>query len=54
MTTALFILRAVQLGLSLFELDALEVGDIYDMFAESENDNYNYKEIATQSDFDRF
>ena len=54
MTTALFHLRAIQLGLTMRELDMLNHGDVLDMFAESINDQHNWRELATQEDFDRF
>lgn len=54
MTTPLFMLRCVQLGLSVRELDLLTIGLVNDMFAEHLNDDYDYKEVASQDDFDRF
>ena len=55
MTTPLFLLRCVQLGLSLSELDLLTIGMVNEIFIESRNDEYKgYKEVATQQDFDRF
>lgn len=55
MTTPLFLLRCVQLGLSICDLDLLTIGMVNDMYAESRNDEYKgYKEIAQQSDFDKF
>lgn len=54
MTTPLFLLRCIQLGLSLSELDLLTIGMVNDMYAESSNDDYKYQEIATQEDFDAF
>lgn len=55
MTTPLFLLRCVQLGLSIRDLDLLTIGMVNDMFAESRNDEYKgYKEIATQEDMDLF
>ncbi len=54
MTTALFMLRVIQIGLSLDDLDDLEYGMVIDMMTESANDDYNYKPLATQEDFDRF
>lgn len=54
MTTALFLLRCCEIGLSLSDLDALSVGMVFDMFVEKANDSYNYDEIATQDDFDSF
>ena len=46
--------RAKQLGLSIFEMDELEEGMIIDMIIESGNDQCNYKESASQEDFDKF
>lgn len=54
MTTPLFLLRCVQLGLSMADLDMLSIGLINDMYSESWNDDYKYAELATQEDFDRF
>ncbi len=54
MTTPLFLLRCVQLGLSMADLEMLSIGLINDMYSESRNDDYKYAEFATQEDFDRF
>lgn len=54
MNTALYVLRAKQMGLSLSEMEELEEGFITDMIIESMNDNCEYKELATQEDFDKF
>lgn len=54
MTTALFLLRAVQMGLRICDLDELDHGTVLDMMIEASNDSYNYKQLATQADFDRF
>jgi len=54
MTTPLFLLRCVQLGISIRDLDLLTIGLVNDMYAESRNDEYKYQEVATQEDFDRF
>ena len=54
MTTPLFLLRCVQLGISIRDLDLLTIGFVNDMYAESRNDEYKYQEVATQEDFDRF
>lgn len=54
MTTPLFLLRCVQLGLSMADLEMLSIGLINDMYSESRNDDYKYVELATQEDFDRF
>ena len=54
MTTPLFLLRCVQLGISIADLDLLTIELVNDMFTERQNDDYPYKELASQSDFDRF
>lgn len=46
--------RAKQMGITLSEMDELEEGFIMDMIIESGNDNYEYKELASQDDFDKF
>lgn len=54
MTTALFLLRAAQMGLSIADLDSLEYGTVADMMTESGNDTVPYNYVATQEDFDRW
>lgn len=54
MNTAIYMLRAKQMGLSIADMEQLEEGFILDMIIESNNDNCEYKEIANQSDFDKF
>lgn len=54
MTSALFLLRAVQMGLTLDDLDGLEYGTVVDMMTEQANDGCNYNAVATQEDFDRW
>ena len=54
MTTALFLLRCTEVGLTMSDLDDLTVGMVNDMFVEKSNDNYEWKELATQEDFDKF
>lgn len=46
-------LRCVQLGLSVADLDQLSIGMVYDMLIEKQNDNYDYPVLATQADIDR-
>lgn len=46
--------RAKQMGLSFEEMEQLEEGFIMDMIIENGNDNFEYNEVATQSDFDSF
>lgn len=54
MNTALFVLRCLQIGLRLSDLDLIDEGMAYDMMTESLNDTAEYKTMATQEDFDRF
>lgn len=54
MTTPLFMLRCVQLGIAIQDLDLLSIGLVNDMFIESQNDDYKYPEMAGQDDFDKF
>ena len=55
MTTPLFLLRCVQLGISIRDLDLLTIGIVNDMFVESRNDEYKgWRQVATQEDFYRF
>lgn len=54
MTTPLFLLRCLQVGLSMRDLDLLTVGLVNDIFAEQLNDNYDYATLATQEDMNSF
>lgn len=54
MTTPLFMLRCMQIGVSIRDLDLLTVGMVIDMYVESQNDEYRYQDLAEQDDFDKF
>ena len=54
MTTPLFLLRCLQIGLSLRDLDLLTVGMVNDLFLERLNDDCTYATLGTQEDMDRF
>ena len=54
MTTPLFLLRSVELGISIRDLDLLTIGLVLDMWTEKSNDGVKYKRLATQEDFDKF
>ena len=54
MTTALFLLRCVELGISISDLDLLTIGLVLDMWTEKANDDVKYDRIATQEDFNKF
>ena len=53
-TTALFLLRCLELGLRPSDLCELDYGTVIDMFIEKSNDSEDYDYVATQDDFDRF
>lgn len=54
MTTPLFLLRCVQLGISLSELDLLTIGMVNDMFTERERDDEEWCIVGTQEMMDAF
>lgn len=54
MTTPLFLLRSVEIGISISDLDLLTVGLVIDMWTEKANGGVKYNKIATQDDFDKF
>jgi hypothetical protein len=53
-TSGLFLLRCAQIGLSMSDLDLLDVGMVFDLMIEQANDSEEYDIIATQADFDNF
>lgn len=53
MTTGLFLLRCLQIGVRLSELDLVTIGMVNDMFIEQDNDEHgDYTPLATQEDMD--
>ncbi len=57
MTTPLFLLRCVELGIAISDLDLLTIGLVIDMWTEKGNDGAKYGTVAreaTQQDFDLF
>ena len=54
MTTPLFLLRCVQLGLSMADLELLSIGLINDMYCESRNDSCSYAILGDQTLMDLF
>lgn len=55
MTTALFMLRCLQIGLALRDLELVTVGMVFDMIIERLNDDSDeWTRTATQKDFDAF
>lgn len=54
MTTPLFLLRCLQIGLRLSELDMLTIGMVNDLYNESANDDVEWDEVASQEMMDTF
>lgn len=54
MTVALYALRCKQMGLTLEELDFLNIGMVWGMMIESSNDEYKYPKKATKKQFHEF
>ena len=59
MTTPLFLLRCLEIGLSMEDLNLLTIGVILDIWTEKGNDGVNYGagntvREAGQADFDKF
>ena len=52
MTTALFMLRCVELGINIADLDLLTIGSVNEMFLEKSRDSMNWRELASQADMD--
>ena len=52
--TALYLLRCIEVGINISDLDFFELGEIYDLLIEHSNDGESYDRIATQEDMDRF
>lgn len=53
-STALVLLRFLQIGLSLRDLDEITVGAALDIYFERINDSAEWTEEATQEDIDAF
>ena len=52
--TAVYLLRAGQLGLSICDMENLDEGMIIDLLTESVNDTADYQTLASQEDMDGF
>ena len=50
----MLILRALQVGLRLSDLDNITLGELVDILIENENDSYEYPIKASQDDFRSF
>lgn len=53
-TTPLLMLRAVQLGIPLRDLELITIGMLNEMYAEAANDTLDWPELASQEDMDRY
>ena len=54
LTTPLFLLRCMEVGISMPDLDLLTIGLIMDVWTDKGNDSTDYAYKVQQSDFDRF
>ena len=55
MTTAVLLLRAAEIGISIADPDLLTIGMLNDIFVEKFNDSEGeYENVATQEDIDTF
>ena len=54
MTTPLFLLRCMEVGISISDLDLLTVGLVLDIWTEKSNDGVKYARIVGQEDFEKF
>ena len=54
LTTPLFLLRCMEVGISIPDLDMLTIGLVMDIWTEKGNDGTQYTVRASQGDFDRF
>lgn len=52
--TALYVLRCIEVGINISDLDFFEIGEIMDILTERGNDGESYNRLATQEDMDRF
>lgn len=52
-TVGLYLNICKKLGLSLEDLNHMDYGTVLDMIIERSNDEYDYKQLATQADMDR-
>ncbi len=50
----ILLLRCVQLGIHISELDLLTIGTVLDMYTELQRDDEPHDQLASQDDMDRF
>ena len=54
MTTPLFLLRCLEIGISIGDLAYWSFGMVMDIWTEKANDSVKYDNLAMQEDFDKF
>ena len=54
MTTPLFLLRCVEIGISIADLDLLTIGLVLDIWTEKSNDSAKYARLSSLDDINRF
>lgn len=54
MTTALFLLRCMEVGIRIPDLDLLTIGCVIDIWNEKSRDGLDFPQKASQKDFDEF
>lgn len=54
MSTPLFLLRCVEVGIGIRDLELLSIGIVLDIWTEKANDSVKYSKVAGQDEFDRF
>lgn len=54
MTTPLFLLRCIEIGLSIIDLELRTIGMVLDIWTEKSNDDMKYEHVAGQEEFDKF
>lgn len=54
MTTPLYLLRCMEVGIRIADLDLLTIGMVMDIWNEKARDGLDWPQKATQKDFDSF
>lgn len=50
----MLMLRALQIGLKLSDLEDITIGELMDILIEASNDEHEYPRVPTKEDFRRF
>ncbi len=54
MTTALFLARCVEVGISISGLDLFTIGMVLDIWSEKASDSVKYSKIVGEAEFDTY